>query len=124
MVRTLNEATVQVYSAVVLGLLSALAEAASVVAVVGVLLILRPLPAVVAMLYFGVVGLAFTRLIKRKAAVAGERFHVAVDAMYQSAFHALGGVKEIKVRQRTAHFAEEFEGTARSSARRSDRCSS
>jgi ABC-type multidrug transport system fused ATPase/permease subunit len=53
--------------------------------------------------------LVFSRLIKRKAAAAGERFHVAVDAMYRSAFHALGGVKEIKVRQRTAHFVDEYE---------------
>ena len=30
--------------------------------------------------------------------------------MYQSAFHAIGGVKEIKVRQRMAHFADDFEG--------------
>ncbi len=108
MVRTFNEATVQVYSAVVLGLLSALAEAASVVAIIGVLLVLRPLPAAVAMVYFGLVGFTFSRLIKRKAAAAGERYHVAVDAMYQSAFHALGGVKEIKVRQRTADFAADF----------------
>jgi ABC-type multidrug transport system fused ATPase/permease subunit len=109
MVRTLNEAIVQVYSNVVLGLLSALAEGSTVLAIVGVLLVVRPEPALIAIVYFGAVGIGFSRLVKRQAGAAGERFHEAAGEMYQSAFHAIGGVKEIKVRQRMAHFADAFE---------------
>ena len=109
MVRTLNESIVQVYSNVVLGLLNALAEGSTVFAIVGVLLVLRPVPALIAIVYFGVVGIGFSRLVKRRAGAAGERFHEAAGDMYQSAFHAIGGVKEIKVRQRMAYFADDFE---------------
>ena len=108
MVRTLNDAIAQVYSNVVLGLLSALAEGSTVLAIVGVLLVVRPEPALIAIVYFGAVGIGFSRLVKRQAGAAGERFHEAAGAMYQSAFHAIGGVKEIKVRQRMAHFADDF----------------
>lgn len=109
MVRTLNEAIVQVYSNVVLGLLSALAEGSTIVAIIGVLIVVRPIPAVIAVVYFGVLGVGFSRLVKHQAGAAGERYNEAAGQMYQSAFHAIGGVKEIKVRQRAAHFADDFE---------------
>lgn len=108
LVRTMNDAVSQTYSNVVVGIISALSELATIAGVCLVLLALMPVPAVGAMLYFAVAGYAFEVLVRRRASAAGERLLSTAGAAYQAAFQALGGVKEIKVRRRAAHFVGEY----------------
>lgn len=112
LVRTMNEAVSQTYSNVVVGLVSAVTEAATIIGVVLVLVVLMPVPAVFAVAYFGVTSYAFYRVVKPRVSAAGEIQMSASFETYQAAFHALGGVKEIKVRRNAAHFVTEYQ-TAR-----------
>jgi ABC-type multidrug transport system fused ATPase/permease subunit len=108
LVRTMNDAVGQTYSMVVVGAISAVTELITVVAVGAALVILMPGPALLLLLYFGVAGLVLQQSIKRKATNAGEVMAHASFQMYQAAFQALGGVKEITVRQNAEHFLSAY----------------
>lgn len=113
MVRNMNDSVSQTYSSVVLGLISAITEVATIAGIGSVLLVLEPLTAIVAITYFGIAGLAFQRLIRGPARRAGEEVNDAAFDTYRSAFHAIGGVKEIKVRQNAGHFIADYSAARR-----------
>ena len=108
LVRTMNDAVEQTYSGVVAGLVSAVTEATTITGVVLVLFVVMPVPAVFAVAYFGVTGYVFHRVLKPRISAAGEIQMSAAFETYQAAFHALGGVKEIKVRRNADHFIAEY----------------
>jgi len=108
LVRTMNDAVNQTYSLVVAGLIGTFTEGLTVLAIGGVLLVARPVPAVLAFAYFGVAAYTFSRLVRRRALAAGEEMGEASYGMYISAFQALGGVKEILVRRNADHFVEHY----------------
>jgi len=109
MVRNMNDSVSQTYSNVVLGLLSAATEVAAIVGIMLVLMALEPVPAIGAIVYFGVAGMVFQRVVRRRAGAAGEEVNDAAFETYRSAFHAIGGVKEIKIRRNAGHFLTEYE---------------
>ncbi len=108
LVRTMNDAVNQTYSLTVAGLIAAITEAATVAAIGLVLLVAEPVPALLALAYFALAWILFSRLVRRRAVRAGEHMQDASYGMYVSAFQALGGVKEITVRRSAAHFVERY----------------
>jgi ABC-type multidrug transport system fused ATPase/permease subunit len=109
MVRTMNDAVSQAYSNVVIGSMSAITEIATIMGVCSVLVVLMPGPALAAIVYFALAGYSFQHLVRTRALAAGNGLLDSSGRTYQAAFHALGGVKEIKVRRAADHFVREYE---------------
>ena len=102
--RTLMDGVDQTYTLVVVGAVGAVSEVVTIVALFLALLVLMPVPAMLAVLYFAFCGYAVDRLIRARATSAGRTMADSAHHVYVTAFQALGGVKEIKVRQRGPHF--------------------
>lgn len=116
MMRTMVEASTQVYGTVVFGLMSAIANVASIGAIMVALLISAPVPALVAVVYFGLSSFVYLRLIKPKVNVAGVVAAEAAQGAWRTAFAALGGIKELKLRGSQEHFIHQYEVQARRGA--------
>jgi ABC-type multidrug transport system fused ATPase/permease subunit len=110
--RTLLDGVDQTYTLVVVGAVGAMSEIVTIIALSLVLLVLMPVPAILALVYFAICGYAVDRLIRRRATSAGRTMADSAHQVYVTAFQALGGVKEIKVRQRGQHFLDAY-GRAR-----------
>ena len=115
--RTMTQSVDQTYQLVVAGAITAMTEAAAVVALVVVLLVLNPLPAIAAVLYFVVAGVVFERVIRAPATRAGEVFQSASLDMHVTVVQTLQGIKEVKVRRTSAHFLDRFDVQRRRYAR-------
>lgn len=111
MLRTMNDAVGQVYSQVVVGVINIAAESLTILAIAGVLVILMPVPAALLLTYFALAGFLFYRFARPTASRAGDRMVQSLLRNYQSAMHAIGGIREIKIR----HSGEYFLGRYRSS---------
>ncbi len=109
LLRTLNTAIDQAYISVISSAMIFLSEAVTMLAVTSVLLVLRPGPAVVALVYFTVVGWAFMRFVRRKAVAAGVELQETKRLQLKSSLQALGGIKEVTVRGVQKPFAEEYQ---------------
>jgi ABC-type multidrug transport system fused ATPase/permease subunit len=104
-------ATNVLFSQVVSSMLAVVAEAAVIVGVLAVLVLLQPLSAAVAVAYFLVLGIAYQRLMHRRAAAAGAALHVGAQAVYKTVADSLAASKEISVRHRQGHFVQRlFDG--------------
>ncbi len=110
LVRNMNDAVVQCYSNTVVGILSSITEVANITGIVVVLLVLKPIPAIVAAVYFGGAGFIFQHFVRPKAMRAGEEMTDSASDAYHHTFHTLGGVKEIKVRNSSKFFTDRYDG--------------
>ncbi len=108
LIRTMNDAVSQVYAQFVVGLISAVTEALTMLAILVSLFILMPLPATGIAVYFAITGWIFLRVVRRRASQAGERMLAAFNLVYRTAMHALGGIKDIKVRNNPEYFIDEY----------------
>jgi ATP-binding cassette, subfamily B, bacterial PglK len=115
--RTITQSVDQTYQFVVAGVISVMTEGAAVVALGIVLLVMNPVPAVVAIIYFAIAGLVFERIIRSAATRAGETFQKASLAMHVTAVQTLQGIKEVKVRRTSAYFLERYDLERRRYAR-------
>lgn len=115
--RTLTQSVDQTYQLVVAGAITAMTEAAAVVALVLVLLVLNPLPAIAAVIYFVIAGVAFERVIRAPATRAGEVFQSASLDMHVTVVQTLQGIKEVKVRRTSGFFLDRFDRQRRRYAR-------
>lgn len=116
MMRTMAEASVQVYGTVVSGLMNGIANVASIVAIMVALLISAPLPALAAGAYFGLSSYIYLRIIKPKVTAAGVVATEATQGAWRTAFAALGGIKELKLRGTQEHFIHQYEVESRRGA--------
>ena len=109
MMRTMTEASAQVYGTIVFGLMTSVANVATIVAIMAALLISAPLPALAAGVYFGVSSYVYLRVIKPKMSAAGVVAADAAQGAWRTAFAALGGIKELKLRGTHDHFIHQYE---------------
>ena len=116
LIRMMGDAVNQTYLNVVNGLLSVVSEGTTITAVALVLLIVRPVPALGAILYFVVVGAIFLRYVKKRAQRAGVDMIEAARSTYQAALQGLGGIKEVQVRGKSRHFLETYANARMSNA--------
>lgn len=106
LLRTMIDAVSGVYSQVVVGTINIAAETLTILAVAGVLIVLMPGPALLLLAYFALTGFLFYRFARPTASRAGDRMVRSSLRNYQSAMHAIGGIREIKIR----HSGEVFLG--------------
>jgi hypothetical protein len=92
MMRTMSEASSQVYGTVVFGLMTSVANVATIVAIMAALLISAPLPALAAGAYFGVSSYVYLRVIRPRMGAAGAVASDAAHGAWRTAFAALGGI--------------------------------
>jgi ABC-type multidrug transport system fused ATPase/permease subunit len=97
----------------VVGFVTVITELVSLVLILVTLLILLPIPAFGFLLYFGIAGLLFLKLLNRRSHGYGRSLSDGSLAIYRTAAQILGGVKEIQIRNNPEHFLSEF-STARS----------
>lgn len=112
LLRTMDTAVMQVFNYTVNGLIAATTAVLSVLAIVTALLIVAPLPTLAVVAYFGMAGLAYVRVVRPRAAAAGEHMAEASMTGYRRGLAALGGLKEIVLRDSHAHFVDGFRHAA------------
>lgn len=117
LLRTMGTSVGQVFNYSVLGLLNAATEAISVLLIGTMLLIVIPIPTLIALAYFAIAALLFDRFLKPFAVRVGRQKIDAQAAGYMSAFHALGGAKEIKLRGAEDRFIDDYRTIELTSAR-------
>lgn len=88
--------------------LSALTEILTIGFIFSSLLLISPVTAISAALYFGLASFVVQRLIRPRIQEAGERTREASQAIGKSSLQALSAVKEIKLRRAHQPFVDEF----------------
>lgn len=108
MLRTLNAAVTQVFGSAVYGLMSLVTNIVSIAAIAAALFISAPLPTVAVVLYFGVTASIYFAVIKPIASRAGINSARADRDGYMTALAALGGLKELHLRDTQPFFVERY----------------
>jgi len=107
-IRNMNDAVTAAYSQFIVGVLSMITEAVNIIGIMVVVLVLKPEPALFAIVYFGLATFIYHRLVRNAATAAGKRMLQSAIESYQVSLHALGGVKEIRVRRKTRYFVDRY----------------
>ena len=107
-VRNLGNAIMQTYGQVVLGCLGLAAEAFTITAIALLVLVVSPVPALVAFCYFALSAFAMNRLVRHRVTRAGEDVLEHSTRSFQVVFSTLHGAKEIKVRNNAETFVQLF----------------
>lgn len=112
LMNTMFTFTPAVYGAVVGPIVQIVVDAFTVVALLGFLLVAMPVPTIAAVIFFAGTSFILNRLVGRTAKRVGRIQAEAGGEAWRATLHALGGIKEIKIRQTADVFIEEF-STAR-----------
>lgn len=112
LLRMLNESVSSVYGQVISGGMNIITEAITIVAMSLTLLWFSPLPTIAVVLYFGLAGFSLQRWVKKHSIRAGEALIHNSYVTGQTALQALGGIKEIKLRNEQQVFVDRY-GAAR-----------
>lgn len=108
MLRTLNEAVTQVFGTAVYALMNMITNVISIAAIVAALAIAAPLPTMAVLLYFGLAASLYFYVIKPIARRAGLASARAARDGYTTALAALGGIKELSLRDSQEYFVQRF----------------
>ncbi len=119
MIRVINDAVTQVFGTLVFGLMGLVSNIISIVAIATALLLVAPLPTLAVLVYFGIASFAYFSVIKPIAARAGRESARAARDSWSAALAALGGIKEIKLRNTQSFFLTRFREAALRGARAS-----
>ncbi len=106
--RTLMDSISQAYSSYVLGTVNLLSEAVVASVIIIVLIVIQPAAAIAAAVYFLIAGLLYVRLIAKRSTDAGLVLNEQSMRSLKTANQALGGVKEVKIRNRHAYFVTQY----------------
>ncbi len=120
LLRNCTDSVGKVYSAVAMGAINVVTEAVTIIAVLGLLIAVTPIPTIALIAYFGIAAVAFARITQPMLRRNGEVVHMASVDVFGAAINALGGVKEIKLRSTYPFFLSRFT-TARLTIARADR---
>lgn len=106
--RTLNESLPLIFRRTLPFVMSTAADVFTLVAVVCVIIVTDFEVAVVATVYFLVIGLVYQRLIAGKQRIAARRAHKEVADRYRQVQEAVRATKEITILQRHSYFIDRF----------------
>lgn len=112
LLRTMNEAVTQFYGTTVFGLMTIVSNVASLVAIAIALLVSAPLPSLALGAYFAVAAVFYLRVLRPRSTAAGRVAAEASSAAYRTAFAALGGIKEAKLRGSQSFFVGSYREAA------------
>ncbi len=116
-IRTMYDGASSVYGNVVAPIIQSAVELFTIAGLLVFLLVVMPLPALVAFSFFGVAVWILSAAVKSHAVRAGETLVDEGVVAYRTTLHAIGGIKEIKVRNTQQHFLDEFGRARYASAR-------
>jgi ABC-type multidrug transport system fused ATPase/permease subunit len=116
--RTVQDDVRRVYQDALVALIGGTADLVLIAAVAVVLVVVEPVVAVCAAVYFAVVALGYQRLIHGRARAAGQEIQERVGESFRLVQQSLGAVKDIKIRHREEVFVEELYRVKRSAAQR------
>ena len=108
LLRTMIESVSAVFLYGVVGLVAVISELTSLILILVTLLIVLPIPAFGFILYFGIAGSLFLRLVHRRSHGYGRSLSDGSLAIYRTATQILGGVKELQIRNNPDYFLSEF----------------
>lgn len=114
--RVLNEGVGALHGPIVLGGVAAVTELITVLVMGAVLLAINPLGTLVLGLYFGLSAWALQRSVKSRTRRAGATIIDSALHSNKTALHALGGIKEIKLRHEGEAFVASYEAERMRSA--------
>ena len=109
LLRAMDYSVMQVFNYTVNGLMYTVTNSIAILAVAVALLLVSPLPTLVAIAYFGVAAVVYLRLVKPRATAAGLEMTEASLAGWRTAFAALGAIKELNLRGTQEHFVRRYE---------------
>ena len=111
LLRTLNDAVSAAYLSVGNAILDVATESLTSLVILIALLVVRPLPAIGVVLYFGMIGVFVRRYLKRRAKVAGDELMEAARDNVQTALQSLGSFKEARIRGAGPYFLKRYHAT-------------
>ena len=117
LLRNVNSDVLWVFSGILVPGLSVVVESLVMAAMMTLLLIVEPLPAIVALIVIGSLGAATFRPLKTVTEEAGRAQQIRLSEMIQWVQQGLGGVKEAKVLGRERFFVEAYRTASRGYAR-------
>ncbi len=117
LLRTLNTSVNQAYVAVLSAGMILITEGATMLAIGGVLLVMRPVPAIATFAYFGFAAWLFMRSARNRAHRAGKELQETQRTQLKASLQGLAGIKEVTVRGTQQHFIETFAESRRRTAR-------
>lgn len=104
LLRTMEDAVIQFYGYTVFSLMRLVASAATLVAIAVALLVSAPLPSLALSAYLTLAAVFYLRVMRPRSQRAGVTAADASREAYQTAFAALGGMKEAKLRGSSGFF--------------------
>lgn len=116
LLRTLNAGVSTAYSSVVSAMMVLITEGMTVLAIGMVLLVARPVPALAAMVYFGVTAWVFMRYVRGRAHKAGVELQETQRTQFQASLQGLAGIKEVQVRGTQGYFIDSYAESRRLAA--------
>lgn len=111
------------YSGGLSSALAALTELLTIVFIFGSLLVISPMVALAAGVYFGVAAYLVQRVIRPRIQAAGEESRLAGMAVSKASLEPLTAVKEVKLRRAHGPFVEDFRSASAAGADASVRAS-
>ncbi|GAB3018520.1 ABC transporter ATP-binding protein [Nocardioides flavus (ex Wang et al. 2016)] len=109
LLRVLNDGVVALHGPMVLGGVAVVTEVITILVLGTVLLVVNPLGTAVLGLYFGLSAWALGHAVKRRTRQAGATIIDSALHSNKAALHALGGIKEIKLRHEGSTFVNRYQ---------------
>lgn len=108
MMRTVGDAVGQFYGRTVAGVFSLITESLTLATVLAALLWTMPILTLGMIVYFGLAGYFFARVVKPRAERAAKQQLSAGRDAFEAIIHSFGGVEEIQIRHAQAHFTNRY----------------
>jgi ABC-type multidrug transport system fused ATPase/permease subunit len=119
LLRSMNDSVFNLFNFTVSGLMNSVTSAIAILAIIGALFVVAPLPTLAVVAYVGVAALLYLGLIKPRASAAGRSMSTAFVESWRSAFAALGAMKEVRIRGSQEHFVGNYRAAAGQAAQAS-----
>jgi ABC-type multidrug transport system fused ATPase/permease subunit len=113
LMRSMSEALTMTYSSVVMSTITVATEMVTLLALAAVLMIVSPVAALAALVWFGVTTLLLNRWLRQRNAQLGSMMVDQSLRSFHAALHALGGAREIMLRHNAEAFLDELEEARR-----------
>lgn len=96
-IRTVNDAVIQTYAQFIVGILNAIGELFTILLLMGMLMVLMPMQAGIAFIYFGISAFLMQRILKKKNADLGSLSIEASRNMTVASLRTIQGFRENRV---------------------------
>lgn len=113
LMRSMSQALTMTYSSVVMSTITIATEIITLIALAAVLLVVSPVAALAALVWFGLTTVVLNRWLRQRNARLGNLMVDQSLRSFHAALHALGGAREIMLRHNSEAFLHELEEARR-----------